>query len=196
MAEKEKQLICIGTSTGGPRALQHLLPLFPKDFQVPILIVQHMPPTFTKSLANRLSTLSFIHVKEAEEGEVIKGGTAYIAPGDFHMTVKQTSQRLTIHLDQTESFKGHRPSANHLFQSLTSLADYKIIAVVMTGMGSDGTLGLRKLKSCNPPSVTTIAESEKSCIVFGMPKSAIMANVIDEVVELEHMTKAIIKHLQ
>jgi len=195
MAEKSKKLVCIGTSTGGPRALQHLLPLFPNDFQVPILIVQHMPPVFTKSLANRLNTLAHIRVKEAEDGETIEGGTAYIAPGGSHMTVKRKPQALTIHLDQSEPDKGHRPSVNRLFQSLTEAVDYEKIVVVLTGMGSDGTDGLRRLKSVDRDRVTAIAEAEESCIVFGMPKSAIKANVIDHIVPLERMADVILHYV-
>lgn len=192
-----KQLVCIGTSTGGPRALQHLLPQFPKDFSSPILIVQHMPPIFTKQLAERLNIVSDIEIKEAEHNEIVKCGTAYIAPGGMHMTVNQLGKKeLQVHLDFSEPVKGHRPSIDRLFQSLKKLKEFRIVTAILTGMGSDGTTGLKALRQSHNDNLHSIAESEKSCIVFGMPKAAIHANVVDEVVELKDIFNSIIKHLQ
>ena len=190
------QLVCIGTSTGGPKALQYLLPQFPKNLPAPILIVQHMPPVFTKLLAERLDKISQIHVKEAEHGEAAIEGTAYIAPGGYHMTVAYIDDTLKIQLDESKPVKGHRPSVDRLFCSLLEAENFEIITVLLTGMGSDGTNGLKRIKMAHPQNVRAIAEAEKSCIVFGMPKAAIQANIIDEIVELEKIFETIMKHVQ
>lgn len=192
-----KQLICIGSSTGGPRALQYLLPQFPDDFPAAILIVQHMPPVFTHLLAKRLDALSHLHVKEAEHNEPVKNGIAYIAPGGQHMTVNRVNpSRLTLQLDGSAPIKSHRPSIDRLFYSLSKLDDYKLTTAILTGMGSDGTDGLKHLKRNKALDFYSIAESEKSCIVYGMPKSAVNANVVDEIVELEKMFETITKNVQ
>lgn len=190
-----KQIVCIGTSTGGPRALQQILPLFPKDFASPIFVVQHMPPVFTKQLADRLNSMANIEIKEAEHNEIVKNGTAYIAPGGKHMTVTESGSQLQIKLDETDPIKGHRPSVDRLFLSLKDLQDYRIITAVLTGMGSDGTHGLKQLKQSHKNNVYSIAESEKTSIVFGMPKSVIKENLADEVVELPYIHQAIMKQV-
>lgn len=187
------KLICIGTSTGGPRALQTVLTNLPGKINATILIVQHMPPGFTKSLANRLNTICEIDVKEAENGDVLKKGTAYIAPGGFHMKVEEKSNQLVINLDESEPRHGHRPAVDVLFESLSSLREHEKVAVIMTGMGSDGAKGLSKLKLAG--NVTTIAESEKTSIVFGMPKAAIDTNHVDEIHDLEKIAATILKYV-
>lgn len=188
-----KKIICIGTSTGGPRALQHVITKLPKNLGAPVLIVQHMPPGFTKSLAHRLDSLSEITVKEAEDGEMIKKGTAYIAPGGYHLKVKQTGSNLTVQLDQTPARNGHRPSVDVLFESISEITDHAKIAVVMTGMGSDGSLGLQALKKKGI--VKAIAESKETSIVFGMPKAAILTNQVDEVQNVECIAESIMKYV-
>jgi len=192
-SKKRNKLICIGISTGGPRALQTLLTGFPEDLEAPIIIVQHMPAGFTKSLANRLNAISKIHVKEAKDGEIIRKGTAYIAPGDFHLNVKQLGANIVISLNQAPPLNGHRPSVDTMFHSISQLSNYDKIAVIMTGMGSDGARGLVELK--NNGNVKAIAESKNSCIVFGMPKAAIATNLVDEIEDLENMSQAIMKYL-
>lgn len=189
-----KKLICIGTSTGGPRALQTVLTNLPADLKAPVLIVQHMPQGFTRSLANRLNTLAKIRVKEAENGESLQAGTAYIAPGGFHMQVKEQNGRLKIALDQSEPRDGHRPSVNRLFESVSLIADYAKVIVVMTGMGSDGTDGLIHMKQ-HAANMKVIAESEETAIIFGMPKAAISTNLVDEVQNLEDIAKTILKYV-
>ncbi|MGG3889085.1 protein-glutamate methylesterase/protein-glutamine glutaminase [Metabacillus fastidiosus] len=191
---KQKAFICIGTSTGGPRALQQVIPDFPSDLNAPIFIVQHMPAGFTKSLATRLDTLSNIHVKEAEDGEIVKNGVAYIAPGGFHLKVVKVGMTLAIKLDQSPLRNGHRPSVDVMFESVSELSDYKKIAVVMTGMGSDGAKGLTELKTAG--NVKVIAESEETSVVFGMPKAAVRTNLVDTVENLENITKTVLKFLQ
>lgn len=190
----KKKIIAIGTSTGGPRALQHVLTKFPATIDAPIFIVQHMPKGFTKSLATRLDSLSSIHVKEAEDGEIVQKGTAYIAPGGKHLYVKRVGTSLAIHLDEAAPRNGHRPSVDVMLESLSALTNYEKVAVIMTGMGSDGTAGLKQLKASGKTFV--IAESAESSVVFGMPKSAIAANVVDEIIHVDDIAEAVMKHVQ
>ncbi|MEK5324644.1 protein-glutamate methylesterase/protein-glutamine glutaminase [Aeribacillus sp. FSL M8-0254] len=180
--QRKKSLIAIGTSTGGPSTLQKIVPCFPKNLNSPIFIVQHMPPGFTKSLAERLNEMSNIEVKEGEHQEIVRNGVAYIAPGGSHMKVMEKQGNLFIELDQSEKKRGHRPSVDVLFESLSNLKYYHTIACILTGMGSDGTKGLKALKERTD--ATGIAQSEKTSIIFGMPKSAIQANVVDYVEDL------------
>lgn len=191
---QRKKIVCIGTSTGGPRALQQVLTKLPENIAAPIMIVQHMPKGFTKSLAQRLDSLSAIAVKEAEDGETLQNGTAYIAPGGFHLLVHEAKGSLTACVEQSPPRNGHRPSVNVLFESISALTDYEKIAVIMTGMGSDGTAGLRRLKESGNAKV--IAEDEKTAVVFGMPKAAIQANVVDVVVPLEQIADMIVKYVE
>lgn len=188
-----KKLVCIGTSTGGPRALQQVLTGLPKDTNAPILIVQHMPAGFTKSLAQRLNTLSQINVKEAEEGDILQKGTAYIAPGGYHLKVKSVGANVVITLDQSEPRNGHRPAVDVMFESISLLSEFERVAVIMTGMGSDGSKGLEKLKATGK--TYAIAESEESSIVYGMPKTAVATNLVDEVVHLNKISRSIINSL-
>ncbi|QOR68577.1 chemotaxis response regulator protein-glutamate methylesterase [Cytobacillus suaedae] len=192
--ESSKKILCIGTSTGGPRALQKVLTGLPGGIDVPIFVVQHMPPGFTKSLADRLNSLCEITVKEAEHGEVIKNGVAYIAPGGYHLKVKRIGTSLAINIEHSEVRNGHRPSVDVLFESISELQDYVKIAVIMTGMGSDGSRGLKQLKESGQ--VIGIAESENTSIVFGMPKAAIATNLIDNVVPLDTISDTIMRYLK
>ncbi|MDR5658246.1 chemotaxis response regulator protein-glutamate methylesterase [Serpentinicella sp. ANB-PHB4] len=195
LPEKSKQtVIAIAISTGGPRALQYILPLIPANISASILIVQHMPPNFTKSLAQRLDNISSIHVKEAENGEAVKQGKVYIAPGGYHMKAIDNESGISIQLTKDEPVSGHRPSGDVLFNSLAnSKIRRQIIGVVMTGMGSDGTTGIINLK--NNKGAYIIAQDEKSCIVYGMPKSVIKTGVVDEITPLEDIIKNIIIRL-
>ena len=190
-----EKIIAIGISTGGPKALQSVIPKIPKDINASILIVQHMPPKFTKSLADRLDELSEIGVKEAEEGEVIERGKAYIAPGNFHMEVKSNGNgKKIITLNQKEPSQGHRPSVDIMFDSVKS--NYKaseIISVIMTGMGKDGARAIKDIRNFGGK---TIGESEKTCVVYGMPRVAAELGGLDYVVDLEEIPNQIIKLLK
>ncbi|GAE43674.1 chemotaxis response regulator protein-glutamate methylesterase CheB [Mesobacillus boroniphilus JCM 21738] len=190
---ESKKIVCIGTSTGGPRALQQVLTSLPKDFDVPVLVVQHMPPGFTKSLANRLDSLSQIRVKEAEEGELLQKGTAYIAPGGFHMEVKHLGLTLAVSLTLSPPRNGHRPSVDVMFESISRVKNYSKIAVIMTGMGSDGSKGLVEMKKSG--TVKAIAESQDTSIVFGMPKAAIATNMVDVVANVENIAQSIMNNI-
>jgi two-component system, chemotaxis family, protein-glutamate methylesterase/glutaminase len=190
---QSKKVVCIGTSTGGPRALQQVITSLPKGLDVPVLIVQHMPPGFTKSLANRLDSLSEIRVKEAEDGELLQKGTAYIAPGGFHLMVKSLGSSLAISLSQAPPRNGHRPSVDVMFESISAIKNYSKIAVIMTGMGADGSKGLVEMKKTGI--VKAIAESQETSIVFGMPKAAIATNMVDEVVNVENIAQKIMNYI-
>lgn len=190
-----KKIISIGTSTGGPQALRTLLPRFPKRIGASILIVQHMPPVFTKLLANRLNELSQLIVKEAEDGEVIQTDTVYVAPGGFHMVVERDHSTFKIKLTKEAPVQGHRPSVDRLLQSLALLQHCQVISILLTGMGSDGTVGLKEIKNTLSERVVSIAEAESSCIIFGMPKAAINEGVVDEVVDLGNMYETIMNYL-
>lgn len=189
-----KKIVLIGTSTGGPRALQEVITKLPKSISAPILIVQHMPPGFTKSLADRLNHLSNIRVKEAEQGEIVQKGTAYIAPGGFHLKMKRNGDRYEIVLDNQEPPRGgHRPSVDVMFENVSQFKELDKIAVIMTGMGSDGSKGLIALK--NSGNVIAIAESAETSIVYGMPKAAVETMLVDEVVNVDEIAETIMKYL-
>lgn len=185
-----KRIIAIGTSTGGPRALQEVLTNLPKDILAPIVIVQHMPVGFTKSLAERLNSLCDIVVKEVEHGEILENGVAYIAPGGNHFTVRKLGATLVAQVDDQESLRsGHRPSVDVLFESLAKIIGIKCLAVVMTGMGSDGVNGVAQLKeSCE---TIAIAESQETSVVYGMPRAIVDRGLADEVIRLEEIATAI-----
>lgn len=188
------QIVMIGTSTGGPKALQEVLPLLPENFPAPVLVVQHMPPGFTKSLADRLNSISAITIKEAEPKEVVRAGVVYIAPGDFHLTIeKRFDNVLAINLTKDSLVSGHRPSVNVMMDSVCNNFSGKIIGVIMTGMGNDGTEGMKLIKLRQG---ATIAEDESTCVVYGMPKAAIQARCVDVVVPLFEIANTIIKQVK
>jgi len=189
-----KSIIAIATSTGGPRALQEVLPVIPSSIDGYVMVVQHMPPGFTKSLAERLDAMCQLKVKEAENGEIAKPGFCYIAPGDFHLRLVQEGIKHKIALGKDPAVSGHRPSADALFESLCASDVEKITAVIMTGMGSDGAKGIGKLK--NARNCYSIAQDEESSVVFGMPKSAIKLGVVDRVVPLKDIGSEILKSLE
>jgi len=189
-----KKVVLIGTSTGGPRALQEVITKLPSNMKAPVLIVQHMPAGFTKSLAQRLNQLSAIEVKEAEDGDLLQDGHAYIAPGGFHMRIQKKGSSYYIALNDKEAPRtGHRPAVDVLFEDNSQFNDFDKIAVIMTGMGSDGSLGLKQLKKNG--NVVAIAESASTCIVYGMPKAAVETNLVNEVVDLDQIAKTIIQYL-
>lgn len=188
-------IVAIGTSTGGPRALNSVLKQLPAAFPAPILIVQHMPPNFTRSLANRLNDVSEIQVIEAEDGMKVLCGTAYVAPGGWHMKLqKDPLQGYRIKLTKEDPRSGHRPSVDTLFESLVPYNELKRHAVLMTGMGKDGALGMLALLESG--AVTTIAESEETCIVYGMPRAAVLMNAATHVLPQDEIPEKIIQAVQ
>jgi len=179
------KIIVIGSSTGGPRALQQVIPLLPSNLHAPVLVVQHMPAGFTKSLAERLNSQSMIKVIEASEGDILESGTVYIAPGDYHMTIKQ--QKINgdikdvIALTKGEKVQGVRPSVDVLLNSVTPIFGQNSLGVILTGMGSDGTDGIKKLKLAGG---RVIAEDESTCVVYGMPRSIIEQKLADYILPI------------
>lgn len=190
------KLVLIGTSTGGPKALHQVIPQFPADIDAAILVVQHMPAGFTRSLAERLNSLSQIKVKEAEDGEEIIPGCAYIAPGDYHLRVitraNSQDRKLMVNLKQDEPKGGHRPSVDVMLESVAGQFWSDMVGVIMTGMGHDGTAGLKHIKL---KGASIIAEHQSSCIVYGMPKSAVETGMVDRIVPLESISTEVIKML-
>lgn len=186
------EVVALGISTGGPKALADMMPLLPGDLGVPLLIVQHMPPLFTASLAGSLDGKCQLRVKEAEDGEVLQPNVAYIAPGGRQMRVTPAadpSKRLVRITDDPP--ENHcRPSADYLFRSVAQHYPGRATGVIMTGLGNDGTLGLRLMKRSG---AVVIAQDEASCVVFGMPKEAIAAKVVDVVASLENLADEITK---
>ncbi|MDQ2085873.1 chemotaxis response regulator protein-glutamate methylesterase [Herbivorax sp. ANBcel31] len=187
-----KYIVAIGTSTGGPKALQKLISSIHPNVEAAFLVVQHMPPGFTKSLADRIDYISKVKVKEAEDNEVIKGSHVYIAPGDSHLMVSKSSENvLKIKLSKDPPVNGHRPSVDVMMKSLSNTNFKNIIGVIMTGMGRDGSEGVEILKNTNNAHI--IAQDKKSCIVFGMPKEAILKGVVDVVAALDEIANEIMK---
>ena len=193
-SKASKKIILIGTSTGGPRALQEVITKIPANVDAPILIVQHMPAGFTKSLATRLDQLSEIHVKEAEQGDILQKGTAYIAPGGYHLKLRKVGSTFAVVLDQNEPPRsGHRPSVDVMFEDVSQYSDFDKVAVIMTGMGYDGSKGLIALKKSG--NVIAIAESAETCIVYGMPKAAVETQLVDEVADVDNIAQTIMKYM-
>ncbi len=184
------EMVLIGVSTGGPAALARLLPLLPKDFGVPVAVVQHMPPIFTQSLAESLSGKCSLRVREAADGDKLEPGLVLLAPGGRHMRLAACPgalARAQITDDPPEN--NCRPAVDYLFRSAANNFPGRAMAVILTGMGSDGTLGLRLLKRHG---CFTIAQDETSSVVFGMPKAAIEAGVVDLVLPLDAIAARIL----
>ena len=189
-----KKLVALACSTGGPKALQSVIPLLPAELDAPVVMVQHMPAGFTKSLAERLNELSKITVKEAEDGEVLKKGVVYIAQGGKQMRIIKKAAGYVISENADEaSVGGLKPCADIMYESLVD-SDYDdIICVVLTGMGGDGTLGIKQLNS--KKNIYVIAQNEETSIVYGMPKVVAEAGLVDEVLPLEAVAEAITKNV-
>ena len=181
-----QKLVVLGCSTGGPKALQTVVAGLPKNLPCGVLIVQHMPPGFTKSLAERLNEISKISVKEAENHDMIEAGHVYIAPGNFHMTVSGSGREIL--LNQDPPIGTLRPAADVLFKSAAPLGR-DIVSVILTGMGSDGANGMTEIKKTGG---YVIAESEETAIVYGMPKAVVDLGLADEVKPLQNIAGAIV----
>lgn len=191
------KIVLIGTSTGGPKALYRVIPSLPRNLGAALLIVQHMPAGFTRSLAERLDAISGIKVKEAEQGEKVLNNCAYVAPGDYHLTVgsriNQGEKELFVALNQTPPRGGHRPSVNVMLESVARQFWGLMVCVIMTGMGNDGASGLKLIKERGGK---TIAEDQGSCIVYGMPKAAVETGKVDQVAPLNLIGDEIVRMLR
>lgn len=185
-----KKIVAIASSTGGPKALQSVIPLLPASLQAPVLIVQHMPKGFTASLAERLDSLSPIKVKEAAEGDVLQNGCVYLSMGGMHMNVVNQGGRAVIHYTDEPPREGVKPCANYMYESLENSGYEEVLCVVMTGMGADGTKGISNLKGSKK--IHVIAQEQNSCAVYGMPRSVVVAGLSDQVVPLKQIAQEII----
>ena len=174
-----KYIIAVGISTGGPRALCSVIPQFPENIPAAIVIVQHMPPGFTKSLAERLNETSNITVKEAEDGDELKAGVAYVAPGDYHLELIQENTKVKVKLLKTPPIGGLRPNADIMMKSLAEISTHTPLGVIMTGMGSDGSKGLLELKK--KKNAYIVAQDESTSVVYGMLRSAIELGIVDKI---------------
>lgn len=186
-------VVAIGISTGGPNALHAVIPNLPKDLGVPILVVQHMPAAFTVSLAEGLNNRSSLYVKEAENGEPVLPDTVYIAPGGRHMAVYREKENLKIRIHDESPVNSCRPSADVLFRSLADVCGKRVLAIIMTGMGKDGALGVKAIKEQGG---YCLSQSEQSCVVYGMPRAVDEMNLSDERVALDTFSERILALVQ
>jgi two-component system chemotaxis response regulator CheB len=178
-------IVAIGTSTGGPKALQEIVPKLPRDFPVPIVIAQHMPPNFTGPFAERLNHLSPLEVREAREGDLLRSGLALVAPGRGHMRIRrQRGIETAVSISEKGDDFIYRPSVDAMMLSVAECFPGRALGVILTGMGSDGAKGLAVLKRTGG---RVIAQDEDSCVVYGMPKAVVEAGLADEVVSIENI---------
>lgn len=191
-AQNKASIIAIGISTGGPRALAEMLPKLPADLGVPVVIVQHMPPLFTQSLAKSLDNKCAITVREAVDGELLKPNVAYIAPGGKQMKIVAGADgcQRVIKITDDPAENSCKPSVDYLFRSVADHYVGRATGVIMTGMGSDGTKGLHAMKVNG---ATVIAQDESTCVVFGMPKEPIESGMADVVVPLDRLAEEILR---
>lgn len=189
--QRPKALVLIGTSTGGPKALSEVMSRFSQTHDAAVLIVQHMPPGFTKSLAERLDANSVFTVKEAQQEDEILAGMAYVAPGDYQMKIMSSNDKHIIQLLQSPPVNGHRPSVDFLLNSAAHI-QLPMVGVIMTGMGRDGAAGMKALKESG---AFTICENEETSVVYGMPKAAIQLGAVDQEVPLYKIAERVEKAL-
>lgn len=190
---KSYDVLAIGTSTGGPVALQTVLSALPRNFKLPILLIQHMPGTFTKAFAERLNGLCQINVKEASDGDVLKPGCAYLAPGGKQMLLDGRAGHGKIRIHEGSEKLNYKPSVDITFASLSKLYGKKVLAVVLTGMGADGRDGARMLKE---QGAEIWAQDEASCVVYGMPQAVTKAGIATESLPIEQVSKRILVELK
>ena len=182
-----RRLVVIGSSTGGPQALQTVITGLPEHFPCPVVVVQHMPAGFTNALALRLNNVSRVAVREAEHGDVLRSGCVYIAPGNQHLRIRQEADVRRIILSNEPPVGNHRPAVNVMYDSVAHLGD-DVVAVILTGMGCDGREGMRRIKQNGG---YCIAQDEETCVVYGMPKSVVDAGLADEICPLPKIAETI-----
>lgn len=189
------RVVGLGISTGGPTALATVVPTFPRDFPLPILIVQHMPPLFTKLLCERLQEKSRLPVREAVHGEIVMPGCIVFAPGDYHMRVESggADRQVRILLDQGPAENSCRPAVDVLFESIANVYRGAAVAAVLTGMGHDGLRGAKLLKNAG---ATILAQDEETSAVWGMPRALVEADIADEVLPLGEIVPHILRYCQ
>ncbi len=186
------KIVGIGTSTGGPSALINVFKEFPKDFPAPVVVVQHMPEGFTKAFSERLDGISNLNVKEAEDGDRLIPGAAFVAPGHSHIVLEKKGSGHIIRLSKGDKVSGHRPSIDVMFNSVADTFKDQIVATIMTGMGRDGATGIGKIKKLGG---YTIAQNEETSVVYGMNRVAVEENAINSEVPLCDITNKIVENL-
>lgn len=191
-ALKTAEILAIGVSTGGPNALAELIPALPADLAVPVVIVQHMPPVFTRLLAERLASKSKVPVTEAMEGETLQPGHVYIAPGDFHMVLQRHGNDVRIGLNQEPPENSCRPAVDPLFRSVSAIYGKRALGVVLTGMGRDGLRGCEVLREAG---AQILAQDEETSVVWGMPGFVARAGLADEVIPLARVATEIVRRV-
>ena len=189
---RERKVLAVGVSTGGPIALGVLMPLFPADFPLPVVIVQHMPPLFTRLLAERLQTATRLRVEEAADGSPVRPGGVLIAPGDYHMQLRKNGEEVHVALDQSPPENSCRPAVDVLFRSVGQVYGGAAISVILTGMGQDGLRGIQVLKA---QGAFVIAQDESSSVVWGMPGAVVTAGLADRVVPLRAVVPEILQQI-
>ena len=187
-----RDVVAIGVSTGGPPVVQQILSSLPEDFPAGIVIAQHMPAAFTGPFAKRLDAVSRISVKEAENGDVLRPGCAFVAPGGRHVVLEQKISRIDVVVTEEPREALYKPSANVLISSVAEAVGKRGLGVILTGMGSDGCEGVRELKGRGG---RALAQSDSTCVVYGMPKAIVDENLADEIVDLDDMAAAILANL-
>lgn len=192
-ANRRIDVVAIGASTGGPSALGKVLPRIPNNFPVPIVVVQHMPPTFTRQLAERLSTSSAIRVEEGSADAILSPGHAWIAPGDFHMKVSRKGANWRLNLDQGPKVNSCRPAVDVLFRSVAVAYGANVLAVVMTGMGTDGVLGAQEIRDAGGD---VIIQDYASAVVWGMPGAVHSLGLADGAYPLDHLAAEITRRVR
>ena len=191
---KKYSLLAIGTSTGGPVALQKILTSFPQDFPLPIIMIQHMPATFTNAFAGRLNSLCQISVQEASNGDILKPGCAYLAPGGRQMIITGTENTAKIKIIEDDSLKiAFKPSVDVSFGSAAKVFGGNVLGIILTGMGADGREGSRMLKA---KGATIWAQDEQSCVVYGMPQAVTVAGISQLSLPLEAISSSIFKEIK
>jgi two-component system chemotaxis response regulator CheB len=187
--DQQADVVVIGTSTGGPSALQAIIPRLPRGLAGAILIAQHMPAGFTRSLADRLDRRSALPVREAQDGEPVERGIVLVAPGGLHMKIRKRGGQARVWIDTEPHSALHRPSVDVLMASVAKAYGARSMGIILTGMGADGVQGLRAIREAGG---RTLAESEETCVIYGMPKAAAEAGVVDRIAPLPRMADEIL----
>jgi two-component system chemotaxis response regulator CheB len=191
-APDTRRVVLIGASTGGVEALRTVLPRLPADMP-PLVVVQHIPPYFSRVMAEHLDRVAAVEVREAVDGDVLRPGLCLIAPGDFHVLLKRQGGQYRLKLSQTPPVNHCRPSVDVLFRSAAEQAGAQAVGVLLTGMGADGARGMQLLRAAG---ARTIAQSEDSCVVFGMPQAAIATGAVERIVPLTRIAEAVLDALR